>query len=244
MIPRGPRRESLDLPGTRARQRRQGMVPDIQMQLPAGMAADGNGVPRSLLAEVKTIHHNPTCYKPSDNNPGVFGAAVRRRARRIPREYEEHARKLDTVYGTTPAGEDGPCLRRLKTFGETIPFVFGASGEVSHEVEQWVSSVSATAAAGMQRLIGARTLVQTRGCIAWRLRRSVGWAAFVAAAKLKIDRCEFVGPGGPEAARRRADAAQHNARARAQVWDNAWGVDQDQTRRRQRAQAGSAARFY
>ena len=96
----------------------------------------------------------------------------------------------------------------------------------------------------MQRMIGARTLAQTRGCIAWRLRRRVGWAAFNAAAKLKIDRCEFVGPGGPEAARRRADAAQHNARARAQAFDNAWAAHQDEARRRQRAAAGTSARHF
>ena len=117
---------------------------------------------------------------------GVFGAAVQRRAGTLAAEYERGARKLDTEYGTTPPGADGPCLQRLRGFGDIAAFVLGASGEVSKDFERWVACVAATRAAAMRRIMGARTDVQARGCIAWRVRRRVGWAAFIAAAQLKI----------------------------------------------------------
>ena len=86
----------------------------------------------------------------------------------------------------------------------------------------------------MRRLIGARTNIQARGCIAWRLRRRVGWAAFNAGASLKIDRCEFVGPVGHEAAQRRAAAARSATGVRQGMWQNAYQVDQEARRRNQR----------
>ena len=143
-------------------------------------------------------------------------------------------RKLDTEFGTTPDGTMGPCLRQLLAFGAIVAFVFGASGEVSDDFERWTSSVASATASRMRRLVGARTNVQARGCIAWRLRRRVGWAAFNAAASLKIDRCEFVGPGGPDAAQRRASASQGARRVRNRVWHNAFNIDLDERRRAHR----------
>ena len=59
----------------------------------------------------------------------------------------------------------------------------------------------------------ARTENDARGYLAWAIRRRVAWAHFNARAKLRIERTEFVGPGGDDAARRRRnDAAARNAR--------------------------------
>ena len=151
--------------------------------LTPGTATDAAS--RTQLGEVKTIHHCRSRYSDGDVDTGVFGAAVQRRAGTLAAEYERGARKLDTEYGTTPPGADGPCLQRLRGFGDIAAFVLGASGEVSKDFERWVACVAATRAAAMRRIMGARTDVQARGCIAWRVRRRVGWAAFIAAAQLK-----------------------------------------------------------
>ena len=109
--------------------------------------------------------------------------------------------------------------------------------KASPDLERWISAVASTSASRMRRLIGARTNIQARGCIAWRLRRRVGWAAFNAGASLKIDRCEFVGPGGHEAAQRRAAAARSATGVRQGMWQNAYQVDQEARRRNQRCNA-------
>jgi len=234
LIPPGPRRAALDAAGLEARRTRHGLVPDLEMHLAPDLGIDPDAQARRQLGEVKIIHHCPTRYKDCDSAPGVFGAAVARRARKIPSEYNAAMRKLDSEFGMTPDGRTGPCLRQLLAFGHIVAFAFGASGEVSEDFERWTSSVASAAASRMRRLVGARTNVQARGCIAWRLRRRVGWAAFNAAASLKIDRCEFVGPGGPEAAQRRATARDRAEQVRHRVWHNAFTIDNDMRRRAQR----------
>ena len=238
LIPPGARRAPLDAPGIAARQMRQGLVPDIRMDLPPGLGTATDAASRTQLGEVKTIHHCRSRYSDGDVDTGVFGAAVQRRAGTLAAEYERGARKLDTEYGTTPPGADGPCLQRLRGFGDIAAFVLGASGEVSKDFERWVACVAATRAAAMRRIMGARTDVQARGCIAWRVRRRVGWAAFIAAAQLKIDRCEFVGPSGAEAARRRAYYSWTARQAHERAWENACAAERDAARRRQRPPRG------
>ena len=80
LIPPGARRAALDAAGKEAKWMRQGLVPDLSMELPAGLASDADAALRTQLGEVKVIHHNPTRYIASDSDPGNFGAAVRRRA--------------------------------------------------------------------------------------------------------------------------------------------------------------------
>ena len=90
----------------------------------------------------------------------------------------------------------GPYLRQLLAFGAIAAFAFGGAGEASPDLERWISAVASTSASRMRHLIGARTNIQARGCIAWRLRRRVGWAAFNAGASLKIDRTSSSGRAG------------------------------------------------
>jgi len=234
LIPPGPRRAPLDAGGAIARRTRQGLVPDLAMQLAPDLGVDPDAPTRKQLGEVKVIHHCPSRYRANDNAPGVFGKAVARRAGLIPEEYQKSMRKVDTEFGATAAGDMGPCLRQLLAFGAIAAFAFGGAGEASPDLERWISAVASTSASRMRRLIGARTNIQARGCIAWRLRRRVGWAAFNAGASLKIDRCEFVGPGGHEAAQRRAAAARSATGVRQGMWQNAYQVDQEARRRNQR----------
>ena len=154
-----------------------------------------------------------TRYPSSVADGNGAGKAVEHRANKIRAEYIKKARDLDTVYGNTPPGANGPCFLRLMSFGFVAAFVFGHFGEVSNDVERWISSCAHTAAAGMRGLVRARSENDARGYLAWAIRRHVSWAHFNARAQLRIERTEFVGPGGDDAARRRRfDAASRKAR--------------------------------
>ena len=72
----------------------------------------------------------------------------------------------------------------------------------------------------MWAIVGARSPNHARSIIAWRIRRRLGWAVLNANALLKIQRCDFVGPGGAETARRRHnDVNSRNQRRRERWYD-------------------------
>ena len=219
LILAGAARAPLDEGGGIGSRRRQGLVPDLKLDLPPDLGtADGASVTRPQLGEIKFIHHCPSRYRASDTAPGKFGEAVKRRADLLQGEYEAHARELDETFGGHAAGQRGPCLARLLSFGLLIGIVFGAFHEASPDFERWISSASSLAAhaRGMRGILGVRTVDAARGRIAFQLRRHVAWAACRGNARLIIDRLEFAGPGGADAARRRAAHAQsrHARRAR------------------------------
>ena len=193
------------------RREQQGIVPDLKFSLPPDMGHDG--LPRAQLGEVKTIQACASRYIVTDSNGSGFGKAVERRAGAIQREYQKKAHDLDTLHGGVPGGVDGPCFVQLMSFGIIAAFVFGAYGEASLDVERWIASTSNFAAAGMRGLLGAKTEKDARGTLAWVLRRRLAWSHLNAKSELLLDRLEFVGPGGQDAARRRrADSANRRAR--------------------------------
>ena len=83
-------------------------------------------------------------------------------------------------------------------------------------------------------LIGARSPTQARGVLAWRIRRRISWAALNANASLKLQRCDFVGPGGPQAARRRQRDAEFREQRRQSFWYNAARCAEEVARQGQR----------
>ena len=83
---------------------------------------------RLFLAELKGISSNESRYP---RNPRPAARAVDRRAAGLTAEYERKARKCDTNYSGTQAGNVGPVLARLQSFGEVTGYCFGKWGEVS-----------------------------------------------------------------------------------------------------------------
>ena len=86
--------------------KRQGLVPDFQLQLPSG-----RGVTESVLAELKVISSCPTRY-----NPRHQVRAVDKRASELTKEYGRKARTVDRVFGGVPEGLVGLVERKLQNF--------------------------------------------------------------------------------------------------------------------------------
>jgi len=110
--------------------RRQGMVPDLRLRV-AG---------RETLAEVKTINCCVSRYgSPRTRKAGY--SAVGARAAEVAGEYRRKARRLDQELLGVAAGAVGPVQARLESYGEVVPVVFGAFGEVSAGVRRLVDMI-------------------------------------------------------------------------------------------------------
>ena len=123
--------------------KRQGLVPDFQMQLPC----EGRQGNQLVLAELKVISSCPTRYRPDDTV-----RAVDRRSRELPGEYLKKAKDVDRIYGGVGDGQVGPVQRKLESFGPVRGLVFGAFGEASEEVATLVQTLaeSRVKAVGLQ----------------------------------------------------------------------------------------------
>eukprot|EP00973_Karenia_brevis_P037285 5140068-Karenia_brevis.AAC.1 len=81
------------------------------------------------LLELKTLHYGSSTY----NSGPRRCEAVARRARALPAEYADKARKVDQEYCGTAHGQTGPVARKLQSFGAVRGLVFGAWAEASPE---------------------------------------------------------------------------------------------------------------
>ena len=166
------------------------------------------------LFELKTLHLGRSTYP---NGARTRSAAVERRAAAIPSEAAAKARQLDRRFCGTAAGELGPVERRLNTYGPVRGLVFGHWCEASQHVE---ALLSGCAHSGAQRLWAQMRAIDPHdalGVLAWLLRRRWGMAAWRSAARLLLDRLEYVGKGSAPAQARRAHAAERAAATRRQA---------------------------
>ena len=131
--------------------KRQGLVPDFRLRVPA--AGGGGGGPQGelVLAELKTISCCPTRYK---RNPRAIAKAVDRRAATLPHEYRQHARKVDQQYGGVQAGVIGPVEAKLLSFPPLRRWVIGAWGEASEDLHILVKDLAVARAKHQQQLEG------------------------------------------------------------------------------------------
>ena len=106
-------------------------------------------------------------------------------------------------------------FKRLRAFGTVIPLVFGAFGEVSSSVEPLIKCLAAVAAPYMATKLNAPSVDAARGVLAWYIRRRISWVNLRGVANLKIHRSQFVGPGGGDAQRRRAETRSRRTNRRA-----------------------------
>ena len=79
--------------------KRQGLVPDFRVRLPAGEGRPADD--EIVLAELKVISSCPFRYA---RNPRSTTKAVDKLASTLPREYQNHAKMMDQVYGEVPRG--------------------------------------------------------------------------------------------------------------------------------------------
>jgi len=179
---------------------RQGLIPDLKIDLPT--LVDG-AASTAALAELKTLHcgrtpANPiggTTY-PTAGDKDVFQGrrrAVLQRATKIQPEREIDARKIDERFCGTARGANGPVLSRLRSFGPIVDLVVGHFGEWSNGIERLLTAAVNDAAPRMRALLGARSTRDSKGRCAWLFRREVAWATLNVNAKLRLERARYVG---------------------------------------------------
>ena len=193
--------------------KRQGLVPDFRLRVPAV----GGGGPQGeemVLAELKVISSCPTRYQ---RNPCPIVKAVDRRASTLPNEYRQHAKKVDREYGGVPQGEVGPVEAKLLSFPPLRRWVFGAWGEASEDVHVLVKDLAVSRAKHQQQLDG-RWRCNTRSeeaevaMLTGQVRRLLSLEAVRSQARCLLDRVRGLGDGAAAAARRRQWAAKEEER--------------------------------
>ena len=81
---------------------------------------------------------------------------------------------------------------RLLEFGRVRGFVFGAFGEASKDVRDFVRTVAEKGAVRHWQDMGARSCVEARGLIASEVWRGLGIEAVRSAAELKLSRISMM----------------------------------------------------
>ena len=186
--------------------KRQGLVPDFLLN------AALDGPERPLLLELKTLHYGSTTYP---RNARGRCEAVARRSHALPGEYARKAREIDQQFCGTARGAVGPVERKLRTFEAVRGLVFGAWGEASPDVHKLLTLIAKEGSERHWRGMRCADPARAMGSIAWLLRRRWALTAVREAARLKLDRLEYVGAGAMPAARRRVIAeAAHATRRR------------------------------
>ena len=196
--------------------KRQGLVPDFRLRVPAAGGAGGPHLGEMVLAELKTISCCPTRYK---RNPRATTKAVDRRAATLPHEYRQHARKIDQQYGGVLPGVVGPVEAKLLSFPGLRRWVIGAWGEASEDLHILVKDLAKARAKHQQQLEGRwrhsrRSEEGEVAVLTGQVRRVLSLEGVKGSARCLLDRLRGLGVGAAAAARRRAWAEAEEQRLR------------------------------
>ena len=167
--------------GVRGR-KRHSLVPDFKF--PSGWEAEGE----ARLAELKVISccrsHYAALLTGQEKSP------VQAYADDQTSLYLTKARKADRDFVGVPEGQQGPVEARLRGYGEVTGLVFGAFGEASEGVHQFVQVVAKSRAAGGPGSVGPKGEVAK---LVGQVRRLLGVTAVRAQARLLLERVHLVG---------------------------------------------------
>lgn len=185
----------------RAESSRLGIIPDLACFLamtPVGTtdgqyrrarAALSPGAGRMLIFDIKGLHGGGSLYRSRAGRDEQSGA-VRERARRLPDQYQRHARQLDQrlhgAHSTT-------VVDHLDTFTPVRSLVVGHYGEASADVHELVDICADRAASQQWRLMGARSQTEARSYFVARFRRELGLAFAQAQVGHRMRRRPLVG---------------------------------------------------
>ena len=206
--PRRGRRPAVAQPGE----------PDQEpQQLPPDRAAQAwrplpTGETTRSLAELKVISAGPSRYP-----RGLASSrdkAANRRARALPAEYRLKLSRIDSAYNGTGAGEVGPCVARLETFGEILQLVVGAFGEVSSDMERVIVAMAESRVLYLSRETGKPVTDGWRSLVLGQYRRHFSVLFVKVQAACLLSRVGHLGERGREAAGRRRDLMVQEERAR------------------------------
>ena len=170
----------------------QGLVPDFHITYPAE-----HGPASSNLAELKCISAGATWYQSRQK-------AVDQRAKRIPNEYKNKAKRIDTKYFGTQVGHVGPLEQHLQGFGDIQCLVAGQYGEVSQDFHKLLQKLAQSKASHISLLEGRPVSDSEQGLILHHLRRRLSVSIITAQSRCLLTRLHHMAPGAKEAAKKRS----------------------------------------
>ena len=151
-------------------------------------------------------------------NTRATNKAVDKRASTLSREYQNHAKSIDQVYGEVPRGVVGPVEARLLSFPPLRGWVFGAWGEASEDIHSLVHDLASARQKHQHLLDGRRggwSRLSEEGELALltgQIRRSLSLEAVRNQARCLLGRLSGLGAGAAAAAKRRAWAGAEERR--------------------------------
>ena len=101
---------------------------------------------------------------------------------------------MDVTYGSTIAGQFGPCCDRLQSFGAVLALVVGHFGEWSADLHALVRAMAAVAVPLVGRIYSSLGAERAKQALVNKARREIAWAGLNAGAKMLLDLAEWVGP--------------------------------------------------
>ena len=171
---------------------RQGLIPDFLITFPAEHGEASNN-----LAELKCISAGLTWYQSQQK-------AVDLKAKQIPNLYKNKARKIDTKYRGTTAGQVGPLEQRLQGFGNILCLVAGQYGDISQDFHDLLKKLASTKAQHLSLLEGRPVSDSEQGLILHHLRRRLSVSIITAQSRCLLTRLNHMAPAAKEAAKKRA----------------------------------------
>ena len=176
---------------------RQGLVPDFKIRLPTPEGLTDH------LAELKFIGAGVSWFP-----RGVRGKGTDRRAAGLPLLYKRALERLDSSHHNIPAGQTGPLVRRLQSFGKLEGLVVGPWGEGSKDLHSLVKVLAETKLAAKARALGRQMSDKELGVIVNQVRKYLSTSFIRAQSLCLINRLSYLGEGAQAAAGRRIVARQ------------------------------------
>ena len=134
---------------------------------------------------------------------------VEKRADQVPGQFNRKAVKTDRDQNgwDRAANGPGPVEQRLNSFGTVRGLVFGPRGESSKDVERLISASAAIGGERRWRELGARSAVEAKAFIKYKMREAFGITAIRASAMVKRECLGIVlgNASGGEARRKSAN---------------------------------------
>jgi len=176
------------------RQQRQAIIPDFLVR---------GSDERQYLGDVKTLHSSNNTYRGADARREPAGA-VNRRQKAVHKAYVRAAKKADVKYNNIPPGlGGGPVENKLGEYGRVRGYVFGAHGEASSDVDEFIDMLAEFGSERTWRDMGCRSQKEAGAVIKSMARRAIGIEAARGAARLKLARITVMSGDMKQAASRR-----------------------------------------
>ena len=130
--------------------------------------------------------------------------AVDQRAKRLPNEYKNKTKRIDTKNFGTQAGHVGPLEQHLQGFGDIQCLVARQYGEISQDFHKLLQKLALSKASHISLLEGRPVSDSEQGLILHHLRRRLSVSIITAQSRCLLTRLHHMAPGAKEAAKKRA----------------------------------------